>query len=215
MKRFIASFAIALAAGFSSVSWTLAQDEDDGALDPIGELALAMEEVVVDLSGLSTGKNPTQEAQDGIVGKLDELIAKLEKECESCRGGSVNPNPLKPAPDSTIRNGPGGMGDLHAARKNGKNWAELPPHQRDKIMQSMTEGFPAHYQKILERYYKRLAEEKAAPETDESDDAADEAVTDDAPDGKTGKAATPKKTDVKKAPAKVSAKKAAGDDKSL
>jgi hypothetical protein len=39
----------------------------------------------------------------------------------------------------------------------------LPPHQRDRIVQSLTEGFPAHYQKILERYYKRLAEETPAP----------------------------------------------------
>ena len=26
----------------------------------------------------------------------------------------------------------------------------------------MTEGFPGHYKQILERYYRRLAEEKAA-----------------------------------------------------
>jgi len=212
VKRFIVTMTIALAAGFSSLSWTLAQDEEDGALDPIGDLALAMEEVVVDLSDLNTGKDPTQEAQEGIVGKLDELIARLEKEYEQSRGGSVNPNPSRPAADSTIRGGPGGIGDLHAARKNGKHWAELPAHQRDKIMQSMSEGFPAHYQKILERYYKRLAEEKATPE-DESEEAADEAATDDAPEGKpakTGKEpakpATPKKADAKKTPAKVSAK---------
>jgi hypothetical protein len=28
----------------------------------------------------------------------------------------------------------------------------------------MTEGFPAHYQQLLERYYRRLAEEKPASE---------------------------------------------------
>ncbi len=228
MKRFIVCFAIVLAVSFSSVSLTPAQEEDEGALDPIGEIALAMEEVVIDLSGLNTGKDPTQEAQVGIVGKLDELIAKLEKECEQCRGGSVNTNPSRPAADSIIRNGPGGIGDLHAARKTGKNWAELPPHQRDKIKQSMTEGFPAHYQKILERYYKRLAEEKAAPEADESDEDGDEAAEDVAPaekapaakapakaDKSPTKAAAPKKADAKKPPAKVSAKKAARDDKSL
>jgi len=221
VKYFIVGFAIALVVGFSSATSTWAQDEDEGPLDPIGELALEMEEVVVDLSGLNTGKNPTQETQETIVTKLDELIAKLEKECEACRGGSVNPNPNKPAADSTVRQGPGGMGDLHAARKTGKQWAELPPHQRDKITQSMTEGFPAHYQKILERYYKRLAEEKSAPdaggeESGESD-AGDEAAADEAPAKakSPAKAAQPKKVDAKKAPAKVSAKKAAGDENSL
>ena len=58
------------------------------------------------------------------------------------------------------------MGDLHAAKSGGKKWGELPPHQRDKILQSLTEGFPAHYQQILERYYKRLAEEKPVDQTD-------------------------------------------------
>ncbi|HVC96693.1 MAG TPA: hypothetical protein VND64_23650 [Pirellulales bacterium] len=218
MKRFIVSFAIALSVSFLCASWAQAQDEEDEALDPIGELALAMEEVVVDLSGLNTGKDPTQEAQEGIVGKLDELIAKLEKECEQCRGGSVNTNPNKPAQVSGIRSGPGGIGDLHAARQTGKNWAELPAHQRDKIMQSMTEGFPAHYQKILERYYKRLAEEKAAPDADDSDEDVDDADTDEAPaasktekaPAKTGKtpvkAVAPEKADAKKASGKVTAK---------
>ncbi|HXT58583.1 MAG TPA: hypothetical protein VN699_08105, partial [Pirellulales bacterium] len=63
---------------------------------------------------------------------------------------------------------------LHAARKNGKQWGELPPHQRDKIVQSLTEGFPAHYQKILERYYKRLAEEKPAVSADEEPEMKDD-----------------------------------------
>lgn len=56
--------------------------------------------------------------------------------------------------------GPGGIGDLHAPRDAEKKWGELPPQERDRILQSMTEGFPAHYQRILERYYRRLAEEK-------------------------------------------------------
>ena len=72
------------------------------------------------------------------------------------------PQRAKPANASIIRKGPGGMGDLHAARKDGKDWGELPPHERDRILQSMTEGFPSHYQRILERYYKRLAQEKPA-----------------------------------------------------
>jgi hypothetical protein len=67
--------------------------------------------------------------------------------------------------DSVIIGGPGGSGDLHSARDQGDQWGQLPPHQRDRILQSLTEGFPAHYQRILERYYRRLAEE--APDSDE------------------------------------------------
>ena len=66
--------------------------------------------------------------------------------------------------DSTIKGGPGGSGDLHAAKKKGKNWAELPAKERDRILQSQTEGFPAHYQEVLKRYYRRLAEENSSTE---------------------------------------------------
>lgn len=138
--------------------------------DPLGELTLEMEQVVIDLSGMATD-SPVQESQKQIVTRLDQLIEQLEKESEQMRGGSSSANPMRPMNDSLIKGGPGGIGDLHAARKTGKQWAELPPHERDRIVQSMTEGFPAHYQKILERYYKRLAEETPASSAAEDDGA--------------------------------------------
>jgi hypothetical protein len=149
-----------------------AQESSD---DPLGEIAADMDRVVIELSGAHTGK-PTQAAQKKVVGKLDVLIKRLEEEAAAGRGGASGSNPSRPLNDSTIIGGPGGIGDLHAARKNGKQWGELPPHQREKIVQSLTEGFPAHYQKILERYYKRLAEEKPAAASDE-----EPAMKDDAP----------------------------------
>jgi hypothetical protein len=155
---------------------TLAQE---GADDPLGELTLEMEQVVIDLSGMTTSE-PVQDQQKQILTQLDKLIEELEKESEQMRGGSSNANPMRPANDSVIKSGPGGIGDLHAARKTGKQWAELPPHERDRIVQSMTEGFPAHYQKILERYYKRLAEE--TPAGSAAEDEPSEAGKDGSPD---------------------------------
>ena len=160
--------------------------------DPLGEIAADMDRVVIELSGAHTGK-PTQAAQKQIVGKLDVLIARLEEQA-AASGGASGSNPNMPLADSKIIGGPGGIGDLHAARKNGKQWGELPPHQRDKIVQSLTEGFPAHYQKILERYYKRLAEEKPAASSDAGPEMdAEPEMKDDAPPAKqTGNAANPK-----------------------
>lgn len=199
--------------------------------DPIGALALDMEEVVLDLAALTTGE-PTQETQKEIVGKLDKIIEELEREQESMRGGASGNNPQRPMQDSQITGGPGGIGDLHAARREGKQWAELPPHERDRILQSMSEGFPAHYQKILERYYKRLAEEQpvgaeteAAMDSSKDDSAADEKPAVKPPaakkavKGKPG--ASAKQPAAKKAPAKPvrakptdAAKGAAGSAKS-
>lgn len=154
--------------------------------DPLGEIAADMDRVVITLTGAHTGK-PTQAAQQQIVGKLDALIARLEEQA-AASGNASGSNPNVPLSDSRVIGGPGGIGDLHAARKDGKQWGELPPHQRDKIVQSLTEGFPAHYQKILERYYKRLAEERPAASADAEPDLKEPAP----PAKQTDKAANPK-----------------------
>ena len=200
MKTLSYAFGMCCAALGMISSQVSAQEAGD---DPIGSIALDMEEVVIDLSGMATGQ-PTQASQKQIVGKLEKLIEELERQSQSMRGGASGPNPNVPLGDSVITGGPGGIGDLHAARRTGKQWAELPPHERDRIVQSMTEGFPAHYQKILERYYKRLAEEK--PASTDTDAPADESVSDSAgkPDG-----AKPKPNPVAKPKAKPAAKPAA------
>ncbi len=64
--------------------------------------------------------------------------------------------------DSFIRSGTGGIGPLTNPDDGGKDWAKLSDRERDRILQSMTEGFPPEYRTVLERYYRRLAEEKSA-----------------------------------------------------
>jgi hypothetical protein len=133
--------------------------------NPIEDVAIDMRVAKLKLDKLSTGK-PTQETQDEIVRKLDAIIAQLEKECEACKGNRLKNRPQKPANQSGIRKGDGKTGDLTDAKQNGKNWAQLPEKDRDRILQSMTEGFPASYRGVLERYYRRLAEEKTAGDKD-------------------------------------------------
>jgi len=157
----------------TAVATTYAQEETQNDHEKIvGKMQVA----VGQLKKLDTGE-PTQKTQQQIVANLDDLIARLETECDACRGAK-RPDPTRPMQDSMIRNGPGGMGNLHAAKQDGKNWGELPPHERDRILQSMTEGFPAHYQRILERYYKRLAQETpAGAETEATEPATDRPAT--------------------------------------
>jgi hypothetical protein len=145
----------------------LSAQEEELAVDPLGDVALDMHIVAGKLQKLTTHE-PTQEVQREVVAKLDKLIEELEKQCANCRGSMASRNPTRPALDSTIKSGPGGMGKMHAARNDGKKWGELPPHERDRILQSLNHGFPPHYQGILERYYKRLAEEKPASELSDS-----------------------------------------------
>jgi hypothetical protein len=131
-----------------------------GAEPPAAAIATKMAAVTDDLNRNETGK-PVQTEQKAIVRDLDELIASLEKECEKCRGGMKRNDPRRGMADSMIGSGTGGIGTLLNPADIGKDWGKLSGRERDRILQSMSEGFPPEYRTVLERYYRRLAEEKS------------------------------------------------------
>jgi hypothetical protein len=126
------------------------------------EIATKMAGVTDELNRNDTGK-PVQTEQKVIVADLDTLIAKLEKQFEDGKGNLKNNRPRRGMDDSRISRGTGGVGSLVDPSDNGKDWAKLSGRERDRIVQSMSEGFPPEYRTVLERYYRRLAEEKGAP----------------------------------------------------
>lgn len=117
---------------------------------------------VVDALGRKQTGPPVQADQKKIVRDLDDLIASLEKQCQNCRTGIKRNNPRNGMRDSMISSGTGGVGDLANPADGGKDWGKLSDRERDRILQSMSEGFPPEYRTVLERYYRRLAEEKSA-----------------------------------------------------
>jgi hypothetical protein len=155
-KWLVLAVVIALAVGDSA--W----GQEEEFVDPLGDVIVDMQVAGGRLAKLLTDK-PTQQKQKDAVDKLEALI-KLLEERRRQQGGGGSANPDRPLDESRIVGGPGGSGPLHAARRGGNRWGELPAHKRQQILQSMTEGFPPHYQQILERYYRRLAEEKPAGE---------------------------------------------------
>jgi hypothetical protein len=126
--------------------------------------------VTDELNRKQTGK-PVQTEQKGIVKDLDQMIAKLEKLREGNRTGLKDPYARQGMKDSMISRGPGGIGDLVNPEESNKDWAKLSTRERDRILQSMSEGFPPEYRMVLERYYRRLAEEKRSPAADAAPDA--------------------------------------------
>jgi hypothetical protein len=157
-QSWLALFGLALALLACSPELAFAQDEegDTTQLDGvIGDMQVAGGR----LGKLLTDK-PTQQKQQDAIDKLDTLIKVLEQRRQQQGQGNQAGPSEKPAEDSTIRNGPGGQGAMHDANRKGKNWGQLPAHKREQIIQSMTEGFPPHYQQLLERYYRRMAEER-------------------------------------------------------
>ena len=160
LNRIIATLA---ALTLSSVSVSAAEPEKSA--DPLGDVVLDMK-VATRWLAKSTTNAITQETQKDAVERLDAIIIELEKQRQSMGQGQAPRNPNSPMQDSMVKSGPGGSGKMRAARDDGKHWAELPPHERERIMQSMTEGFPAHYQNVLESYFKRVAEEKTVKADD-------------------------------------------------
>jgi hypothetical protein len=151
--------------------------------DPLKFIQGDMSHCVGELAAFKTDK-PVQVVQDKCVTRLDAVIQMLEKECNGNGGGSANP--LKPMSKSVIAKGPGGQGDMHDPKAGEKQWASLPPKQREQILQSKTQGFPPGFESILQSYYERLAQEQvedanAAPAPDAPKSAAPASATPAAP----------------------------------
>ncbi len=145
LKYLVSSLAVLAA----SAGVAAAQDEF-GMMTPLDGVIADMQVAGGRLSKLLTDK-PTRQKQLDAIAKLDTLIKVLEERRGQGQGGQSSANPDEPLPDSMIVGGPGGSGPLHDANREGRSWAQLPPHKREEILQSMTEGFPPHYQQLLER----------------------------------------------------------------
>ncbi|WP_417384070.1 hypothetical protein [Gimesia sp.] len=136
------------------------QLKDDAWLkDPFKNIQTDVKSVITDFDHGKTTQ-PAKTTQPRIISRLDTLVEMLEKSCKK-GGGGAGANPTRPANSSTLGKGPGGEGELKAPDKRGRNWADLTPKQREKILQSRTEGFPPGYEDILADYFRRLARNQA------------------------------------------------------
>ena len=118
-----------------------------------------------DIHGLLADKRtdaPVQEKEKAVTEDLSVLITALEKQCNG-NGNGGNPNPTQGLKKSKLAGGPGGVGDLHDPKASDKQWGALKPKERDQILQSKTDGFPAGYENLLQSYYRRLASEDNTP----------------------------------------------------
>jgi hypothetical protein len=124
--------------------------------DPLKFIHSDMTQSQGELADLKTGK-PVQKVQNQAVTRLDAVIKLLDKQCNGSGGGA---NPTKPLNQTKVVSGPGGQGEMHDPKAGDKQWASLPPKQREQILQSKTQGFPPGFESILQSYYERLAQEQ-------------------------------------------------------
>lgn len=127
---------------------------------------------VVDLMGysgrhLSTGDSgdPVQRKQQRIIEILDSLIEEAEAQEQSggggggSGGGSSRPMPQSPLQESRLPGGGGEKESLREARRANpaETWGNMPPAQREQILQALKDSFPRRYRQLVEQYYEELA----------------------------------------------------------
>jgi hypothetical protein len=128
-----------------------------GGRDLLKDMTEHMTVIRDDLGELHTDA-PVQDKEKKVVGELDQLIASLEAHTGTGKGNK----PIGGRRQSIIVTADPNNGDLHAVDQQGRQWGQLPPKQREEILQSRTEGFPPGYESLLQNYYQQLAQEKTA-----------------------------------------------------
>lgn len=115
-----------------------------------------------------------QSRQKRILDLLDEMIEQAEEEekkaCDNPQQGggqqqqqpggqSGQPTPSSPMEQSGLPGGNPNEGNLRELRRAnpGDMWGEMPPGERQRILQALRESFPSRYRKLVEQYYEELA----------------------------------------------------------
>jgi len=157
------------------------EDLGEEMQDPLLLISRRMR-AVEDLIGDRNTSQPTQRLQKQIVEDLAVLIEQAKKQCSGGQGDSDgqkkpsgkpgsgskagagdNKGKSRPAKDSTsgARKRTGSQAELDRMKLMLKEaWGHLPPKIRDQIQNASPEEFLPKYEKLIEDYYKRLAEEK-------------------------------------------------------
>ena len=144
-----------------------------GERDPFARIATKMQR---SQQALSTGKvqEQTQQLQKEILLDLDALLKNMQKKCQGGQCNKPGSKPSsgsaasgtkpsqKPATDSTNRVGQ--PGDSKAADERAaadalrEVWGHLPPKLREAMQNVRTDEFLPKYDRLIEEFYRRLAE---------------------------------------------------------
>lgn len=133
--------------------------------DSLDEIARLMEDVRRRLALARAGKTVRDEEEE-IVSKLEKMIEELEKQrqeqqqkqkqqANNPRGKRPN-NPLDESKAAELK-GPGEVDPKSLGKKDG--WGNLPPKERQEVLQQIGRELPAHFRETIEEYFKRLAQD--------------------------------------------------------
>jgi len=130
--------------------------------DSLDHIARRMDDIRRRLD-LGRAGEKVRKIEDGVIESLDKLIKKLEEQQQqqqqSSSGSGNNIRSTRPAPDSQIIGGKG-RGEVEKRAIGAESgWGNLPPKQREEVLQQIGREFPSHYRDVIEQYFRRLASE--------------------------------------------------------
>lgn len=144
------------------------------AANPLAIVSERMREVQRRIAGRDTSE-ATQSVQKQIEVDLAKLIEQAKQQCAACnksgsgqgqQAGNAGGNPM-PAPprDSTNRVEQGTKESVETADVQDvlrRFWGHLPDKIREQMQSSLSEEFLPKYERLIEDYYRRLAEDPRA-----------------------------------------------------
>jgi hypothetical protein len=133
--------------------------------DSLDEIARMMDDIRRRLALARAGK-VVRDEEDSVVSKLEKMIEELEKQRQmqqqqkkqaANRSGRRQPNnPMQDSQRAELK-GPGEVDPRNLGKRDG--WGNLPPKERQEVLQQIGRELPAHFRETIEEYFKRLAQD--------------------------------------------------------
>lgn len=152
---------------FENLARLMQADVAEVKPDTLGHIARQMSDAQRRLD-LGRADDHSQQVQREIVEALDRLIDKIEEQQrqQQQQQQQAQSDPSQSPMEETQ---PGG--DLKGEGKvdirdigNQAGWGDLPPKERERVMQEIGRDFPAHYRDLIEEYLRRLATDERTEE---------------------------------------------------
>jgi len=129
-------------------------------VDSLDEIARLMEDIRRRLDLARAGK-VVRDEEEQVIAKLEKMIEELEKQQQQQQsaGNQGGQRPSSPLPDSQAAKmrAAGEVDPKKLGKKDG--WGNLPPKERQEVLQQIGRELPAHFRETIEEYFKRLAQD--------------------------------------------------------
>jgi hypothetical protein len=131
--------------------------------DSLDEIARLMDDIRRRLALARAGK-VVRDEEDSVIAKLEKMIDELEKRRQmqqqqkqaGSKGGRRPNQPMQDSQRADLK-GPGEVDPKNIGKRD--NWGNLPPKERQEVLQQIGRELPAHFRETIEEYFKRLAQD--------------------------------------------------------